>query len=124
MEKAIKTTSQLGFVLRDLKNELLARLTDELLLNDKNAKAIASTKCLTRASKNAHIGEGNMNFFMYSILGRIYLLLQVLIEGAKKLVLHASCTSVNYRFEEVLYQPSFCTQVNCFSKKKIIAQTR
>jgi len=55
--------SQLSFVLRDLNYELLARLTDELLLNDKNAKAIASTKCLTRASQNAHIGEGNIFFF-------------------------------------------------------------
>jgi hypothetical protein len=73
MEKAIKITSQLGFILRDLNYELLARLTDELLLNDKNAMAITSTKCLTRARWNAHIGEDNIHFFKYSILGHIYL---------------------------------------------------
>jgi hypothetical protein len=117
MEKAIKITSQLGFTLRDLNYELLARLTDELLLNDKNAKAIASTKCLTRARRNAHIGEDNIHFFKYSILGHIYLLLQVQIEEAKKLVLHSRDNSLNYRFEQVLYWPSFYIQVNCFSKE-------
>ena len=60
-----------------------------MLLNDKNAKAIASTKCRTRARQNAHIGEDNIHFCNYSILGHIYLLLQVQIEEAKKLVLHS-----------------------------------
>jgi hypothetical protein len=117
MEKAIKITSQLGFTLRDLNYELLARLMDELLLNDKNATAIASTKCFTRARRNAHIGEDNIHFFKYSILGHIYLLLQVQIEEAKKLVLHSRDNSLNYRFEQVLYWPSFYIQVNCFSKE-------
>jgi hypothetical protein len=94
MEKAIKTACQLGFILRDLNYELLARLTDELLLNDKNAKAIASTKCRTRARQNAHIGEDNIHFCNYSILGRIYSLLQVQIEEAKKLVLHSRDNSL------------------------------
>jgi hypothetical protein len=58
-----------------------------------------------------------MFFFKYSILGHIYLLLQVLIEEAKKLVLLAIVISVNYRFEQVLYRPSFYTQVNCFPKE-------
>jgi hypothetical protein len=88
-----------------------------MLLNDKNAKAIASTKCRTRARQNAHIGENNMHFFKYSILGHIYLLLQVQIEDAKKLVLHSRDNSLNYRFEKVLYWPSFYTQVNCFPKE-------
>jgi hypothetical protein len=117
MEKAIKITSQLGFILRDLNYELLARLTDELLLNDKNAKTIASTKFLSRTRRNSHIGEDSIHFFKYSILGHIYLLLQVQIEEAKKLVLDSRDNLLNYRFEQVLYRPSFYTQVNCFSKE-------
>jgi hypothetical protein len=63
------------------------------------------------------LGKETYFFFKYSILGHIYLLLQVPIEEAKKLVLHAIDNSVNYRFEQVLYRPSFYTQVNCFLKE-------
>jgi len=59
MERAIRTTSYLGFILRDLKYEFCSRLIDELLLQDKKAKAMGSPCILTCATMGACIGEGN-----------------------------------------------------------------
>jgi hypothetical protein len=42
MEKAIHTTSSLGFMLRDLQDEFASRFVDELLLKDRYAKALGS----------------------------------------------------------------------------------
>jgi len=83
METAIRSTSLLGFILRDLDQEFFARFTDELLLVDKNTKALASPNITTRANLNAHIGEGNMHFLKYSVLGHVYLLIQILLDEAK-----------------------------------------
>ncbi len=46
-------------MLRDLNHEFVSRFADELLLNDRNAKAIGSPYIDIRASMNAIIGEGN-----------------------------------------------------------------
>ena len=80
MERAIETTSKLGFMLRDLDYEFCSRFADELLLQDKNAKAIGSPLISTRAKLGAYIGKGNRNFFQYSALGHVYLLLKILVE--------------------------------------------
>jgi hypothetical protein len=42
MAKAISATSALGFMLHDLKYEFVSRFIDELLLQDKKAKAIGN----------------------------------------------------------------------------------
>jgi hypothetical protein len=81
----IHTTCHLGFVLRDLNQELCARFTNELLIRDKNATSLASTHITTRASLGAYIGEGNTHFYKYSLLSQVYLLIQVILEEAKKL---------------------------------------
>jgi len=59
MEKAIRTTSQLGFMLRDMEYELCSRFVDELLLHDKHAKVLGDTDIPSRAKLSACIGEGN-----------------------------------------------------------------
>ena len=80
MEKAVDTTSKYGFMLRDMNSEFCSRFVDELLIQDKNAKTIGSPKITTRAKLGAFIGDGNSNFFKYSALGRIYLLLKIIVE--------------------------------------------
>ncbi|MFN9980285.1 MAG: hypothetical protein ACK53Y_10245, partial [bacterium] len=59
MDKAIKTTASLGFILRDLNTELSSRFVDELLIGDCHAKAIGSTNFKNRAKLGAFIGLGN-----------------------------------------------------------------
>ena len=83
MEKAVTTTSYYGFMLRDLNYEFASRFIDELLLQDNNAKAIGSPAIRTRATLGACIGEGNRNFLKYSMFGRVYLLLRMIIDEAQ-----------------------------------------
>jgi hypothetical protein len=63
MEKAIRTTSQRGFMLRNMDHEVCSRFVDELLLHDKNAKAIGDVNISLRDEFSACIGEGNKIFF-------------------------------------------------------------
>jgi hypothetical protein len=72
---AIKTTSLLGFMLRDLQNEFCSRFTDELQGTDKHAKPIGDPNIANRAKLGAHIGEGNKHFQKYSMTGKVYLIL-------------------------------------------------
>jgi hypothetical protein len=67
VEKAVCSASLLGFMLRDLNCELGSRFVDELLLKDRNVKALANPLITTRASMGAHIGEGNSHFPKYSL---------------------------------------------------------
>mgnify|MGYP000952583065 CR=1 FL=1 len=83
MENAVRTTSHLGFMLRDLNYELVSSFADELLLQDRHAKAVGSPLITTRASLGACIGGGNTNFFKFSMFGNIYLLLHMLIDELK-----------------------------------------
>ena len=83
MEKAVRTTSQLGFMLRDLNCEFISRFSDEIMLQDRYAKAIGSPLITTRASLGACIGEGNTHFFKFSMFGNIYLLMQMLVDELK-----------------------------------------
>jgi hypothetical protein len=89
MERVIKSTCYLGFMHRDLDQEFCSRFVDELLLQDKRAKVIASPLITTRANLGPCLGEGNENFFKYSILGHIYILLEIIIKEAKKMILAA-----------------------------------
>jgi hypothetical protein len=82
MERAICTTSLLGFILRNLDYELCSRITDELMLKNKLAKAIGDPTITNRASLSAYVGDGNRHFYKYSMLGHFYLLIQVIIEEA------------------------------------------
>ena len=84
MEKAIRTTSALGFILRDLNHELCSRFVDELLLKDRNAKAIVNLQIKTRSNMNACLGEGNQHFHKYSLVGHIYIVIQIILEEARK----------------------------------------
>jgi hypothetical protein len=62
MEKAIRSSCQLGFILRDLNNEVFARFADELLLMDRSAKAIASPHITTRANLGPCLGDSDTHF--------------------------------------------------------------
>ena len=84
MGHAIQTASSLGFMLYDLNNEFCSRFVSELLLCDKNAKAIGSPHIITRYKLGAFIGEGNAHFFKYSMLGHVYLFLLIIMEEAIK----------------------------------------
>jgi hypothetical protein len=114
MEKTIRSSCQLGFMLY---HELCARFVDELLLSDRNAKAIASPHITTGASLGACLGKGNMHFFKYSVLRHVYLLLQIILEEARKSEIMLDDNYHSTRFEEILSRPSFYNQVNCFSKE-------
>jgi hypothetical protein len=117
MENAIRSSCQLGFILRDLTHEFCARFTDELLLADRNAKAIASRQITTRATLGACLREGNAHFFKYSLLGHVYILLNVILEEAKKHVLIIEDGHRDTRFEDILTRPVFYHQLNCFPKE-------
>ena len=67
-----------------------------------------------RDKLNAHIGIGNKHFFKYSILGHVYMLVQVLLEEAKKLAIRTLENSIDNKIEEILIRPSFYSQLNCF----------
>jgi hypothetical protein len=84
MERAIETTSLVGFMLRDLNYELCARFTDELLLNDQYAKHMGSPNIANRAKLGAHIGEGNKHFIKYAITGRVYLIIREIVHQAQQ----------------------------------------
>jgi hypothetical protein len=74
-----------------------------------------------RDKLNAHIGIVNKHFFKYSILGHVYMLVQVLLEEAKKLAIRTLENSIDNKIEEILTRPSFYSQLNCFPKE-IVAQ--
>jgi hypothetical protein len=119
MEKAIRTTSALGFILRDLNHELCSRFIDELLLNDRNAKAVANLQIKTRSNMNACLGEGNQHFYKYSLVGHIYIyiLIQIILEEARKKLDLNIDENVNDGMERILLRPTFYGQINCFPKE-------
>jgi hypothetical protein len=80
MAQAISTTSALGFMLHDLKYEFVSRFIDELLLQDKKAKAIGNVHVKGKGALNAIIGKGNLHFTKYSLLSHIYLFLLITME--------------------------------------------
>jgi hypothetical protein len=117
MEKAVFSTSLLGFMLRDLNCELASRFVDELLLKDRNAKALASPLITTRANMGAHIGEGNCHLAKYSLMGHIYILSQVIIEEAQKMALSTDADNISTNFVEMLSRPLHTIELNASQTK-------
>jgi len=114
MEKAVFSTSLLGYMLRDLNCEFGSRFVDELLLKNRNAKALATPLITTRASMGAHIGEGNCHLAKYSLLAHIYILLQVTIEEVQKMALATDADNISTNFEEMLSRPATYNRIKCF----------
>jgi len=79
MAKAITTTANIGFMLRDLNHEYIARFADNLLLQDKKVKLLGGQATKNRASLGPTLGEGITNCYKYSLLGQIYLFSNILI---------------------------------------------
>jgi len=99
MNHAIKITCALGFILKDLKKELLSRFMDELIDRDRNAKSLANSKVSTRASLGPILGDGNGHFFKYSMMGHVYRLCDIILEEAiKDLPTHDNILT-NHTFE-------------------------
>jgi hypothetical protein len=117
MEKVVKSTCKLGFMLRDLNDELGSRFIDELLILDRNAKELASPLITTRHSSGASLGAGNDTFVKYSMLGHTYILLQVVLEEAKKSALVTNTNSTNANLEDILTKTSIYRRLNCFTNK-------
>jgi hypothetical protein len=69
MDRAIKTTSLLGFMLRDLNSEFCSRFVDELVIGDSTSRAIGNPHIKNRAKLGACSGLGNGNFIKYSLTG-------------------------------------------------------
>jgi len=115
MELAVRNLSALGFLLKDLKYEFPARLTDEVLAKDKWAKAIGNTDISSRASMNAIIGEGNIHFEKYSAIGHVYLFILIIIEEALKDTNGLCRDRINAALEENLGRPSIYRQIAIFS---------
>ena len=122
MQRAVHTTSLLGLMLRDMKSELCSRFIDELVLVDKNAKALGSPGITTRASLGPCIGEGNRTFSKYSLFGHIYLLLQVILEEVGKLITVQDARAHSDQLEQIITRTLIYTQLNCFPKE--ISATR
>jgi hypothetical protein len=57
MEKAIRTTSAFGFILRDMNQEFSSRFADNLLLADKKANTLGSPRITNRARLGAILGK-------------------------------------------------------------------
>jgi hypothetical protein len=104
MEKAITTLSQLGFILCNLDNEFMARYTDELLLADKDAKAIGSFTLTTRAKMSPIIGSENNNFSKYSMVSHIGLLTYGTIQEAIRSMPIVALD--NSAFKNIIIKPS------------------
>jgi len=115
MEKVIKNTCRLGFMLRDLNDELGSRFIDELFILDRNAKELARPLITTRHSLGASIGAGNDTFIKYSMLGHQYILLQIVLEEAKKTTLLIDTNSTNANLEDILTKTSIYRRLNCFT---------
>jgi hypothetical protein len=101
-------------MLRDLDQEFCSRFVDELLLQDKKARVIASPLIRARAMMGPCQGEGNENFFKYSLLGHVYILLQIILEEAKKMILAVNINQCERKFEEILSRPAIYSRINCF----------
>jgi len=114
MERAIHTLSQLGFMLRNLEFEFVARYTDELLLFDKHAKALADPNIAARA-KLSPIIAGNRHFSKYTILGHVGLLLTVTTQEAIR-TLHPRKVT-NDMFEQTITSRKHHETLNLFPRE-------
>jgi hypothetical protein len=114
MDRAIKTTSLLGFMLRDLNSEFCSRFVDELVIGDSTTRAIGNPHIKNRAKLGACIGPGNGNFIKYSLTGRISILIRILIEEAKKNIFQRDVSTRNKIIEDRISRPAFYNEINAF----------
>ncbi len=117
MERVVRTTCALGFMLRNLKYELCSHFTDELLVRDRFAKAIGNPTLLSRANLGACIGIGNPHFYKNSIFWHIYLLIQVIMEESTRIIMPCEARIVSNRLEELISQPATYSRLNCFPRE-------
>jgi hypothetical protein len=122
MDRALQTTSALGFILRNMNHELCSRFTDELVSTDRYAKGIGNPNIANRAKLGASFGIGNSHFYKYSILGHVYILIQIILEEANKGTIHLADRQASDTLESILSHPNIYARLNCFPKE--IANTR
>jgi len=119
MAEAIYTTSALGFMLRDMNNELCARITDEILLADRTAKALGDLGIGNRRKLGPIIGEGNENFHKHTITGRTYLRIRIAIQEARRQTYSATIDQQtwNNSVEDKLSRPELYKSLSLFPKE-------
>jgi hypothetical protein len=117
MQHVIHYSSSLGFILHDLNLEFASRFANELLLNDRNAKTLGSPTVTTRASMGVYLKEGNLHFAKYSLLGHVYLLIQIIIEEASKTLPTYDEGIQNNLFENKMSERGIYQQLNLFPKE-------
>jgi hypothetical protein len=100
-----------------MKSELCSRFTDEQELADKNAKTLGSPGITSRASLGPCIGEGSRTFSKYSLFGHIYLLLQIILEEASKLITAQDARAHSDQLEQIITRALIYTGLNCFPKE-------
>jgi hypothetical protein len=122
MAKAITTTANIGFMLRDLNHEYIARFADNLLLQDKKVKLLGGQATKNRASLGPTLGEGITNCYKYSLLGQIYLFSNILIEEVKRDTEAVIIVNQNAAIEDKLSRPAYYQQTGIF--RGIIAPTK
>jgi len=99
MERAVDTTSKLGFMLRDLHYEFASRFVDELPIQDKR------------------IGERNAHFKNYSLFGRIYLVLLIIIKEAIATETTATAGPSSVTIEAILSRKAIYDRLRPFRKE-------
>jgi len=115
MAKAINTTASVGFMLRDLNKEYVARFTDNLLLLDKKVKLLGGQLVKNRATLGPTLGDGTKNCYKYSLLGQIYLFSSILIEEIEKETEVIIIQNRNAAIEQRLTRPAYYKQTGIFS---------
>jgi hypothetical protein len=117
MAQAITSVSTLGFMLRDLDEELCARIVEEHLLGDQLARSVGDPNTPGRAKLGAFIGEGCKRFYRYSIIGHVYLFLKALIDDTSRNIMTMHRTGLNAILSDKLSRPGIYKEANLFPKE-------
>ena len=112
MEKAITTSSELGFLLRNLDNEFTSRYLDELAPFDKHAKVIGDPTITARAKLSPLFKEANRHFSEYSMTGQIGLLIGITVQEAMRKM--PSALPENQAFGNTICSHDFHKQLKAF----------
>jgi hypothetical protein len=115
MEKAIRTTSAFGFILRDMNQEFSSRFAYNLLLADKKANTLGSPRITDQAHLGAIIGEGSKHFYKYSILGHIYLFIEITLKQIVDQLDNGVIINQSVMIEEELTKPITYKRMSLFS---------
>jgi hypothetical protein len=87
------------------------------MLKNKLAKAIGDPTITNRASLSAYVGDGNGHFYKYSMLGHIYLLIQVVIEEALRTLTTIDEVQKSRQLEEIITRKDIYDRIRCFPKE-------